>query len=76
MVKRNIVLLDIDYITHDEKPVVRLFGKVKGEKSNDLIALDDSFVPYLYILPVNDIDECMKDLVELEKEEELEFTKI
>ena len=50
MVKRNIVLLDIDYITHDEKPVVRLFGKVKGEKSNDLIALDDSFIPYLYIL--------------------------
>ena len=41
MVKRNIVLLDIDYITHDEKPVMRLFGKVKGEKSNDLIALDD-----------------------------------
>ena len=38
MVKRNIVLLDIDYITHDEKPVMRLFGKVKGEKSNDLIA--------------------------------------
>ena len=27
MVKRNIVLLDIDYITHDEKPVMRLFGK-------------------------------------------------
>lgn len=76
MVKRNIVLLDIDYITHDEKPVMRLFGKVKGEKSNDLIALDDSFVPYLYILPVNDIDKCMKDLEELEKEEELEFTKL
>ena len=76
MVKRNIVLLDIDYITHDEKPVMRLFGKVKGEKSNDLIALDDSFVPYLYVLPVNDIEKCMKDLVELEKEEELEFTKL
>ncbi|MGN0105096.1 DNA polymerase domain-containing protein [Methanobrevibacter ruminantium] len=76
MVKRNIVLLDIDYITHDEKPVMRLFGKVKGEKSNDLIALDDSFVPYLYILPVNDIDKCMKDLEELEKEDELEFTKL
>ena len=28
MVKRNIVLLDIDYITHDEKPVMRLFGKM------------------------------------------------
>ena len=76
MVKRNIVLLDIDYITHDEKPVMRLFGKVKGEKSNDLIALDDSFVPYLYVLPVNDIDKCINDLKELEKEEELEFTKL
>ena len=65
MVKRNIVLLDIDYITHDEKPVMRLFGKVKGEDSNDLIALDDSFVPYLYILPSNDIDKCVKDLEEL-----------
>ena len=76
MVKRNIVLLDIDYITHDEKPVMRLFGKVKGEKSNDLIALDDSFVPYLYILPVDDIDKCITDLKELEKQEELEFTKL
>ena len=35
MVKRNIVLLDIDYITYEEKPVMRLFGKVKGEKSNE-----------------------------------------
>ena len=76
MVKRNIVLLDIDYITHDEKPVMRLFGKVKGEKSNDLIALDDSFVPYLYILPVDNIDKCINDLKELEKDEELEFTKL
>ena len=76
MVKRNIVLLDIDYITHDEKPVMRLFGKVKGEKSNDLIALDDSFVPSLYVLPIDDIDKCINDLKELEKEEELEFTKL
>ena len=68
--------MDIDYITHDEKPVMRLFGKVKGEKSNDLIALDDSFVPYLYILPSNDIDKCIKDLEELEKNDELEYTKI
>ena len=68
MVKRNIVLLDIDYITHDEKPVMRLFGKVKGEKSNDLIALDDSFVPYLYVLPVDDIDKCINDLKELEND--------
>lgn len=76
MVKRNIVLLDIDYITYDEKPVMRLFGKVKGEKSNDLIALDDSFVPYLYILPSGNIDKCIEDLKELEENDELEFTKL
>ena len=76
MVKRNIVLLDIDYITHDEKPVMRLFGKAKGEKSNDLIALDDSFVPYLYALPSNDIDKCIKDLEELKDEEEIDFKEL
>ena len=76
MVKRNIVLLDIDYITYEEKPVMRLFGKVKGEKSNDLIALDDSFIPYLYILPSGDIDKCIADLKELEKNGDLEFTKL
>ena len=76
MVKRNIVLLDIDYITYEEKPVMRLFGKVKGEKSNDLIALDDSFIPYLYILPSGDIGKCIDDLKELEKNGDLEFTKL
>ena len=76
MVKRNIVLLDIDYITYEEKPVMRLFGKVKGEKSNDLIALDDGFIPYLYILPSGDIDKCIDDLKELEKNGDLEFTKL
>ncbi len=76
MVKRNIVLLDIDYITYEEKPVMRLFGKVKGEKSNDLIALDDSFIPYLYILPSGDIDKCIDDLKELEKNGDLDFTKL
>ena len=68
--------MDIDYITHDEKPVMRLFGKVKGESSNDLIALDDSFVPYLYILPSKDIDKCLKDLENLENEGELEYTEL
>ena len=76
MVKRNIVLLDIDYITHDEKPVIRLFGKVKGEKANDLIALDDSFVPYLYALPSNDIDKCINDLEELKDEDEINFKEL
>ena len=68
--------MDIDYITYDEKPVIRLFGKAKGEKSNDLIALDDSFVPYLYALPSNDIDKCIKDLEELKDEEEIDFKEL
>ena len=76
MVKRNIVLLDIDYITHDEKAVIRLFGKVKGGESNDIIAIDDSFVPYLYILPLEDIDKCIKDINGLKEEGEIEFAKL
>ena len=27
MIKRNIVILDIDYITEDEKPVIRLLAR-------------------------------------------------
>ena len=76
MVERNIVLLDIDYITYEEKPVVRLFGKVKGEDSHDLIALDDSFVPYLYVLPTIDCDKCIEDIKELKENEEIDFTEI
>ena len=68
--------MDIDYITYDEKPVIRLFGKAKGEKSNDLIALDDSFVPYLYALPSNDIDKCINDLEELKDEDEINFKEL
>ena len=76
MVERNIVLLDIDYITYEEKPVVRLFGKVKGENSHDLIALDDSFVPYLYVLPTIGCDKCIEDIKELKEKEEIDFTEI
>jgi len=76
MEKRNIVLLDIDYITHDEKPVVRLFGKVKGEKSNDIIGLDDSFIPYFYILPKDNMEKCLDDLNNLKDEGDLDFINV
>ena len=26
--ERNVVILDVDYVTHDDKPVVRLFAKM------------------------------------------------
>ena len=42
---RNVVILDIDYVTYDDKPVIRLFSK-DGDKN--IILLDDTFEPYLY----------------------------
>jgi len=68
MEKRNIILLDIDYITHEEKAVVRLFGKeqdIDGKTSDKkIIALDDTFEPYIYII-ANDPKQCMEDLENL-----------
>ena len=57
MIKRNIVILDIDYITEDEKPVIRLLAReVNKENPKKIIALDYNFTPYFYIEP-NDINQ-------------------
>ena len=68
METKKFTLLDIDYITEDEKPVVRLFGKIKGESKNrTIIALDKKFKPYIYVIPENgtDFNDCIMDLNEL-----------
>ena len=71
METKQFVLLDIDYITKNRIPVIRLFGKLIGEDGggSKIIALDRSFKPYIYIRPKN-VDECIKelDLLELEVE--------
>ncbi len=59
--EREVVILDIDYISYEDKPVIRLFSK-DGDKN--VILIDDSFVPYLYVYS-NDPDECIEDLDEL-----------
>ena len=41
-------LFDIDYLTQDGKPVIRLW--CKGEEGNNFVALDSSFEPYFYAL--------------------------
>ncbi|MBI5252881.1 MAG: ribonuclease H-like domain-containing protein [Euryarchaeota archaeon] len=46
-------LLDIDYETRDGRAVVKLF--LKGEEAN-FIAVDDSFLPYLYALPSGEVE--------------------
>ncbi len=64
MQTREIVLDDIDYVTHDNKPIVRLFGR-DPEYNTNVIALDTTFKPYMYVLPEDDIDDCSIELNEL-----------
>lgn len=56
------LLLDIDYITKNGKPVIRLFGKLPDGRS--IIALDRKFKPYMYVVS-NDLDSCFNELSEL-----------
>lgn len=82
--ERNVVILDIDYVTFEDKPVIRLFSK-DGDKN--IVLIDDTFEPYLYVL-TDDLDECVKeiqdnlDVVRIEKvlkkdfQIETEFLKV
>ena len=68
MESKRFVLLDIDYITEDDKAVIRLFGKLKGDdEGKSLIVLDKNFKPYIYVVPYNE-EECIEDLNELDIE--------
>ena len=82
--QENVVILDIDYVTYEEKPVIRLFSK-KGDEN--IILIDDTFEPYLYVMS-DDVDECVSeiedniDIVRVEKvikkdfQIESEFVKV
>ncbi|WP_405270745.1 DNA polymerase domain-containing protein [Methanobrevibacter sp.] len=56
--QRNVVILDIDYVTKDEKPVIRLFSK---DRDKNVVLIDDTFEPYLYVLS-DDLDDCIKEI--------------
>ncbi len=66
MINMEMIITDIDYVTNDEIPVIRIFGKTK--EGEHIIALDETFEPYLYVLPLEDTDTTMKDI-----EDEIEF---
>lgn len=66
MITKKFVLLDIDYVTRNRKPVIRLFGKLVGENKH-IIAFDKSFKPYIYVIP-RDIDTCIDELNPLKVE--------
>lgn len=63
MQTKTILLNDIDYITRNDKAVIRLFG-TDPESNENIIAYDDTFVPYMYVLPY-DVNECLVQLKEL-----------
>ncbi len=68
MESKRFVLLDIDYITQNDKAVIRLFGKLKGEEEGkSIIVLDKSFKPYIYVVP-HDPDRCIENLNEFDIE--------
>ena len=58
--QRNVVILDIDYVTYEDKPVIRLFSK---ENDKNIILIDDTFEPYLYVIS-DDIDDCIEEIKE------------
>ena len=60
MMEKYVVILDIDYVTYEDKPVIRLFSK-DGDKN--VILLDDTFEPYLYVV-ADDIESCMSEIQE------------
>ena len=59
--EKEVVILDIDYISYEDRPIIRLFSK-DGDKN--VVLIDDSFTPYLYVYSKNP-DECIDDLNEL-----------
>lgn len=61
MITKKFVLLDIDYVTRNRKPVIRLFGKILGDEYESIIALDKSFRPYFYVVP-HDMGDCIDEL--------------
>ena len=58
--KKKVIVLDIDYITIDDKPIVRLFAK-DGDKN--VILIDENFKAYLYAVS-DDVDKCMSNITE------------
>lgn len=74
METKKIVLNDIDYITFNDKAVIRLFG-IDPDSQENIIAYDDSFKPYMYVL-ANDYDTCISQLKELELNNCMKESKI
>ncbi len=71
---KTILLNDIDYITRNDKPIIRLFG-TDPETNENIIAYDNSFVPYMYVRAYN-TNECLNQLRDMGLENLELVTKI
>lgn len=70
METKELVLLDIDYVTDHGIPVVRLFGKeIGGENKKPIIALDRHFRPYIYVIPYGNMEDCIQQIKKLQVSE-------
>ena len=67
--EKNVVILDIDYVTYENKPVIRLFSK---DKDKNIVLLDDTFEPYLYVAPKDDDKEWQKQILDTLDDEHIE----
>lgn len=59
--KFEVCILDVDYVIVDDNPVIRIWGKTKNGKN--IVALDRTFKPYLYILPKIDSVDLRKKIL-------------
>ncbi|MCJ7429484.1 MAG: DNA-directed DNA polymerase [Candidatus Nanohaloarchaeota archaeon QJJ-5] len=59
-------LLDADYIIEDDVPIIRLF---LSTEDGPVQARIDSFTPYFYLVPAEDIDDLAEAVADLEPEE-------
>jgi len=54
-------LLDADYISTDNKPIIRLFGRTDENKS--ITVFYEKFLPYFYVLPADGKKTELKELI-------------
>ncbi len=68
-------VIDVDYITEDEKPIIRLFKKQKDSNKN-YIDEDPDFEPYFYALPEESMKKAFKQVKEIEDQRIKKLEKV
>jgi DNA polymerase elongation subunit (family B) len=67
MVKIEFYPMDIDYVSEENIPKIRLFGKTVDEKR--ICAIDSKFRPYFWVFVEKDIENVAKDIKKIKDNE-------